>query len=124
MFTKRRNPQYYYVGDRFLSVLHSRMRSKCSGLNADLFHTNLIVNSNCLCGHLNENAGHYVLHCNSFTVARIIMLFEINKLNLIGISVDIDLLSIANETLSCDVNCSIFLAVQKYIKETCRFSIS
>jgi hypothetical protein len=28
------------------------------------------------------------------------MLFEINKLNLIGISVDIDLLSIANETLT------------------------
>jgi hypothetical protein len=27
-FTKRRNPQYYYVGDRFLSVLHSRMRKK------------------------------------------------------------------------------------------------
>jgi hypothetical protein len=52
------------------------------------------------------------------------MLFEINKLNLIGISVDIDLLSIANETLSCDVNCSIFLAVQKYIKENCPFSMS
>jgi hypothetical protein len=40
------------------------------------------------------------------------------------VSVDIDLLSFGNETLSCDVNCSIFLAVQKYIKETCRFSIS
>ena len=24
-FTKGRNPQYYYIGDRFLSVLHSRM---------------------------------------------------------------------------------------------------
>ena len=100
------------------------MRSKCSPLNADLYHANVIVNYNCLCGHLNENAEHYLLHCNSSTVARIIMLFEINKLNLIGISVDIDLLSIANETLSCDVNCSIFLAVQKYIKENCRFSMS
>jgi hypothetical protein len=32
-FTKRRNPQYslyYSVGDRFLSVLHSRMRNKCT----------------------------------------------------------------------------------------------
>ena len=34
-YTKRRNPQYYYIGDRFLSVLHSRMRNKCSALNAD-----------------------------------------------------------------------------------------
>ena len=52
---------------------------------------NLIINSNCLCGYLNENAEHYLLHGNSFTVMRIIMLFEINKLNLIGIPVNIDL---------------------------------
>ena len=37
---KRRNPQYYYIGDRFLIVLHSRMRNKCSALNADLYHAN------------------------------------------------------------------------------------
>jgi hypothetical protein len=98
-FTKRRNPQYYYVGDRFLSVLHSRMQNKCSALNADLYHANLIVNSNCLCGHHNENAEHYLLHCNRFTITRIIMLFEINKLNLIGIPVNIDLLFFGNEIL-------------------------
>ena len=100
------------------------MRSKCSGLNADLYHTNLIVNSNCSCGHLNENAEHYLLHYNGFTVARIIMLFEINKLKLIGIPVNIDFLLFGNEALNCDINCSIFLAVQKYIKNTCRFSMS
>ena len=60
-FTKRRNPQYYYIGDRFLSVLHSSMRNKCSALNADLYHANLIVNYNCLCGYFNENAEHYKL---------------------------------------------------------------
>ena len=97
---------------------------KCSALNADLYHANLIVNFNCLCGYLNENAQHCLLHCNSFTVTRIIMLFEINKLNLIGIPVNIDLLLFGDETLSCDVNCSIFLAEQKYIKDTCRFSMS
>ena len=55
---------------------------------------------------------------------RVLLLFEINKLNLIGIPVNIDLLLFGNETLSCDINCSIFLAVQKYIKNTCRFSMS
>ena len=100
------------------------MRNKCSALNADLYHANLILNSNCLCGHRNETAEHYLLHCNRFTVTRIIMLFGINKLNLIGIPVNIDLLFFGNETLSCDVNCSIFLAVQKYIKDTRRFSMS
>jgi hypothetical protein len=93
-------------------------------INADLYHENLIVNSNCLCGHHNENAGHYMLLCNRFTLSRIIMLFEINKLNLNGIPVNIDLLFFGNEALSCDVNCSIFLAVQKYIKDTRRFSMS
>jgi hypothetical protein len=39
-YTKRRNAQYYYIGDSFLSVLHSRMRNKCSALNADLYHAN------------------------------------------------------------------------------------
>jgi hypothetical protein len=52
------------------------------------------------------------------------MLFEKNKLNLIGIPVNIDLLLFGNETLNCDINCSIFLAVQKYIKNICRFSMS
>jgi hypothetical protein len=82
-----RNPQYYSIGDRFLSVLHSRMRNKCSALNADLYNANLIVNYYCLCGYFNEHAEHYLLHCNRFTLSRIIMLFEINKLNLIGITV-------------------------------------
>jgi len=47
-----------------------------------------------------------------------------NKLNVIGIPVNIDLLFFGNEALGCDVNCSIFLAVQKYIKDTRRFSMS
>jgi hypothetical protein len=114
-YAKRRNPPNYSIGDRFLSVLYSRMQNKCSALNADLYHANLIVNYNCLCWYFNENAEHYLLHCNRFTLSRI-MLFEINKLNLIGIPVNIDLLLFGNETLSCDINCSIFLAVQKYTK--------
>ena len=35
LFTKRRNPQYYSISDRFLIVLHARMRNKCRALNAD-----------------------------------------------------------------------------------------
>jgi hypothetical protein len=52
------------------------------------------------------------------------MLFEINKLNLIGMAINIDLILFGNETLNFDKNCCIFLAVQKYIKNTCRFSMS
>ena len=35
------------------------MRNKCSALNVDLYHANLIVNYNCLCEYFNENAEHY-----------------------------------------------------------------
>ena len=83
-----------------------------------------MVNYNCLCGYFNENAEYYLLHCKRFTLSRIIMLFEINKLNLIGIPVNIDLILLGNETLTCDINCCIFLAVQKYFTNTCRFSMS
>jgi hypothetical protein len=51
------------------------------------------------------------------------MLFEINKLNLIGIPVNIDLLLFGNETFNCDINCSIFLAVQKIILRISPLSI-
>jgi hypothetical protein len=39
----------------------------------------------------------------------VLLLFEINKLNLIGIPVNIDFLLFGNEALNCDINCSIFL---------------
>ena len=84
-------------------------------INAHLYNANLIVNSNSLCGYINENVERYLLHCNRFTLSPIIMLFEINKLNLIGVPVNIDLLLFGNETLSCDI---------KYIRNTCRVSMS
>ena len=49
------------------------------------------------------------------------MLFEINNLNLIGIPVNIDLLLFGNETLNCDINCSIFLTVQNTLKTPVAF---
>ena len=100
------------------------MRNKSSALNTDLYHAHLILYSNGLCGYIDEYAEHYLLHCSRFTLSRIIMLFEINKLNLIGIPVNIDLLLFEYESLSCDINFSIFFSEQKYIKDTCRFSMS
>ena len=73
-FTKGRNPPHYSVGDRFLSVLHFRMQNKCSALNADWYHANLIINSNCLCWCINENAERYLLHCNRFTLSLLVTL--------------------------------------------------
>ena len=50
--------------------------------------------------------------------------FGILKLFVRGIHVPRSLVFCVMFCRSCDINCSIFLAVQKYIKNTCRFSMS
>ena len=47
------------------------------------------------------------------------MLFEINKLNLIGIPVNIDLLLFGNETLNCDINWVFFLTTIIFYSNAC-----
>ena len=70
--------------------------------------------------YVNENAKYYLLHCHSFVIMCIIMLYEIYKLNLIGIPVTVDLLLFGNETLNCDVNRStfVYLWLNKNILQT------
>ena len=34
-------PPYFTVGNRYMSVLHERLRNKCSGLNSDLFRNQI-----------------------------------------------------------------------------------
>ena len=59
-------PQHYLYGDRYLSVMHARIRNECSNLNSDLHQNALLVNPFCNCNLEIENAEHY------FFAARII----------------------------------------------------
>ena len=36
-------PPYFTVGNRYMSVLHARLRNKCSGLNGDLFRNHIVI---------------------------------------------------------------------------------
>jgi hypothetical protein len=45
--------------DRYLNVLQSRLRNRCSALNSDLYRANLIPNALCSCGKSDETAKHY-----------------------------------------------------------------
>jgi hypothetical protein len=75
--------RYMYIGPLSQCIaLYSRMRNKCSALNADLYHANLIVNNNCLCGYFNENAEHYftVTWFNLFISNNIIIRDKVNML--------------------------------------------
>jgi hypothetical protein len=41
-FQPKTVPSYFSFGDRYLNVLHARLRNKCSSLNSDLFKSKLV----------------------------------------------------------------------------------
>ena len=114
---------HFSCGNRYLSVLHTRIRNKCSSLKEDLHSTNLISNPNCICGYQSENANHYLLFCNRYIVYRNKMLSSLAILNMNGVEINVDTLLFGNDFLSDETNCEIFLIIQRYIKDTGRFSV-
>ena len=88
-----------------------------------LYITNLISNPNCICGYQNENAEHYLLFCNRYTVYRNKMLSSLAMLNMNGVEINVDTLLFGNYFLSDETNCEIFLIIQRNIKDTGRFSV-
>jgi len=63
-------PNQYYLGDRRGQVTLSRLRNNMSNLNHDLFLRHLSADPSCACGHLSENAEHFLLYCPLFSVTR------------------------------------------------------
>jgi glucan phosphoethanolaminetransferase (alkaline phosphatase superfamily) len=59
---------FYNIGDRKTNIIHTKLRHRCSGLNADLYRVNLKNDPRCVCGHLFEDAIHFFLECPLFTV--------------------------------------------------------
>ena len=58
-------PRHFYIGHRKLQVLHTRLRTKCSALNYDLFIKDIVASPLCRCGEV-ENAEHYFLKCSFY----------------------------------------------------------
>jgi len=105
-----------------IDILHTRIRNKCSALKEDLYSANLISNPNCICGYPKENAEHFLLFCNRFIIYRNKML-SWALLNMNGVEINVDTLFYGNDFLSDETNCEIFLIIQRYIKDTGRFSV-
>ena len=55
-FRNKKIPCYFSSADRYLNVLQSRLRNRCSALNSDLYRANLIPNALCSCGKSDETA--------------------------------------------------------------------
>ena len=109
-------PTYYYCGSRKAQILHARLRTGCSSLNMDLFHTNIAESPLCRCGSI-EGTQHYFFHCRFYQGPR-------NTLNACTTyqNPSLSLLLFRSSTLSLEANIAILEHVHKYILDTKRFT--
>ena len=110
--------RYYSYGCRVLHVLHYRLRTRSSNLNADHFRVNLINDSGCVCGWVIEDAIHFFLECCLYVEAREQLTNNLQFLD----SLFIETLLFGDDSLSEEQNAQIFKSVQLYIKQTKRFT--
>ena len=69
-FNKSYMPSYFTFGNRYISVLHVRLRNRCRNLNNDLYINLIRDNPLCdLCGVV-KDAIHYFFHCRRYTTER------------------------------------------------------
>ena len=111
-------PPYYLDGNRFLSVIHARIRNKCSNLNSDLFYNHLSLDPYCACLTECEDAEHYLLRCKKIENQRVILFNSTRNFH----PLNIDILLFGNSILSYEQNMIIVNAVHEFIKQTGRFS--
>jgi hypothetical protein len=57
------------IDDRKTNIIHTKLRRRCSGLNADLYRVNLKNDPRCVCGHLFEDAIHFFLECPLYQIS-------------------------------------------------------
>ena len=105
---------------RFLSILYTKLKCLCSGLNAHLFHSNLVPSPRCACGTGVEDVFHYLYNCPFYDLPREMLMFELDELGIINLSIPY--------LLHCDAHLSPELiphvqqCVYRYISSTRRFT--
>ena len=89
----------YFIGERNLQVIHTRIRNKCSSLNHDLFRKSIVDSPLCACGEI-ETSKHFFLYCTNHVNIRNILF---NSLSDIG-NIDIDALLFGKDDLTYQEN--------------------
>ena len=62
-------PKYFYAGNRKTQILHTRLRTKCSSLNSELFSKNITESQFRRCRQV-ENSHHHLLRCPFYTAQK------------------------------------------------------
>ena len=65
---------FYNIGDRKTNIIHTKLRHRCSGLNADLYRVNLKNDPRCVCGHLFEDAINFFLNVHFINTIELLCL--------------------------------------------------
>lgn len=109
-------PKYYYYGDRFLQIQHTRLRTNCSILNEHLFSKNIISDPYCACGAI-ESTKHFFFECQRYNRIRTVMLTTLARYCVPNVS-NI-LFGVAN--MDYQTNLQILASVFKFIQDSQRF---
>ena len=113
---KSPTPAHYYTGKRRAQVLHTRLRTKCSALNEELFSKGIVDSALCCCG-LIENAYHFFFACPNYSHIRTELFNNVSQF----CSLSLNNLLLGDRSQSNETNMHIFKAVQKFITESKRF---
>ena len=106
-------PPYYIYGDRYLSLMHSRIRNNCSNLSNNLYLNHLRMNPLCSCNQEIENAEHFFLCCLKYANERLRLFHESREYH----PLNINLILFGDERLSLESNTMLLRDVQNYIKK-------
>ena len=106
-----------YFGNRYLAVLHTRLRLGCSQLNEHLFRIGIKDSPKCICSNENEDVWHFFFVCPLFSIQR-------NKLHTSVTSIapfTLETVLYGSPDGNHSQNSIIFQAVHEFIKDTSRF---
>ena len=116
----------YYVGERFPSILHSRLRLGHCALNWHLYLINCKASPSCYCGAPKEDVKHFLLVCPLYAALRSSLLTSIENIassiwQPLSLVKKNNILLYGSQDLDFAANSSIFCAVREFIINSKRF---
>ena len=110
-------PPFFSMGNRYMSVLHARLRNNCSGLNSDLFRNHISNNPLCDLCNVAEDAYHFFFQCGEYSVERQVF----NDTDIGFHPLNINVVLYGNGNWNTEANMILFRAVHRYIHASKRF---
>ena len=110
-------PPFFSMGNRYMSVIHARLRNNCSGHNSNLFRNHIRNNPLCDLCDVAEDVSHYFFQCRKYSVERQVF----NDTNIGFHPLYINVILHGNGNWNIEANMVLFRAVHRYIRASKRF---